>query len=95
MKNPFEKKNNTLLIAGIALGAAAAGAAIYFFREEIGEFINEYLDKEHEPLTEPDPQAYLHHPKKAPKTDREALLHHDILHGPDTHESEHHEDQQS
>ena len=29
---------------------------------------------------EPDPQAYLHHPTKAPKTDRDALLKHEVLH---------------
>ncbi len=33
MKNPFKKKNNTLLIAGIAIGAAAASLGYLFLTD--------------------------------------------------------------
>lgn len=83
MKNPFKKKNNTLLIAGIAIGAAAASLA-YLFLTESGTAVRQqlagYFGKDDaDDNEEEDPQAYMHHPGKAPKTDREALLKHELL----------------
>jgi len=87
MKNPFKKKDNTLLIAGIAIGAAAASLA-YLFLTESGSAVRQQFaglfGRERDELDEEqDPQAYMHHPGKAPKTDREALLKHEILHNTD------------
>lgn len=87
MKNPFKKKNNTLLIAGIAIGAAAASLA-YLFLTESGTAVRQQLagyfgKDETDDNDDEDPQAYMHHPGKAPKTDREALLKHEILHNTD------------
>jgi len=84
MKNPFKKKDKTLLIAGIAIGAAAASLA-YLFLTESGTAVRRqlagYFGKDEDgDQEEPDPQAYLHHPTKAPKTDRDALLKHEVLH---------------
>ena len=88
MKNPFKKKSNTLLIAGIAIGAAAASLA-YLFLTESGTAVRQQLagyfgqgqdDSDDE---DQDPQAYMHHPGKAPKTDREALLKNELLHNTD------------
>nr|WP_294795665.1 hypothetical protein [uncultured Mucilaginibacter sp.] len=83
MKNLFKKKNNTLLIAGIAIGAAAASLA-YLFLTESGTAVRQQLagyfgKDEADDSEEEDPQAYMHHPGKAPKTDREALLKHELL----------------
>jgi len=86
MKNPFKKKDNTLLIAGIAIGAAAASLA-YLFLTESGTAVRQqlagYFGKDGNEDENEDPQAYLHHPAKAPKTDREALLKHEVLHNTD------------
>lgn len=85
MKNPFKKHDNTLLIAGIAIGAAAASLTYLFLtdsgsavRKKLAGYLGYEQDNENEP--QQDPQAYLHHPGKAPKTDRDALLKHDLLH---------------
>ncbi len=85
MKNPFKKKSNTLLIAGIAIGAAAASLAYLFLtesgiavRQQIAGYFGKSDDADED--EEEDPQAYLHHPAKAPKTDREALLKNEVLH---------------
>ncbi|MGY3214989.1 hypothetical protein [Mucilaginibacter sp. HD30] len=89
MKNPFKKKDNTLLIAGIAIGAAAASLAYLFLtesgiavRQQLAGYFGQGQDDadDHE---EQDPQAYMHHPGKAPKTDRDALLKNEILHNTD------------
>ena len=86
MKNPFKKKDNTLLIAGIAIGAAAASLA-YLFLTESGTAVRQQLagffESEEDEDEEQDPQAYMHHPGKAPKTDREALLKNELLHNTD------------
>ena len=89
MKNPFKKKDNTLLIAGIAIGAAAASLA-YLFLTESGIAVRQQLagyfgqgQDESDDDEEQDPQAYMHHPVKAPKTDREALLKNELLHDTD------------
>ena len=90
------------MIAGIVIGAVAAGAAAYLLltekgaelRSEIGAQLDKLLGRE--PTlsadTHEDPQAYLHHKSKAPKTDRDALKKHDILHegGHEEHPEEHH-----
>ncbi len=93
MKNPFEKNDHKVLIAGIVIGTVAAGAAAYLFLTETGSQVRQqltghfgrmrdaFLGKQpEEPQT--DPQAYLQHQTKAPKTDRTPLLKHEILHDP-------------
>lgn len=100
MKNPFEKEKHTGLIAGIIIGSAAAGAAAYLIfsgkgatiRQEICssfERIRNTLMGTTEPNHEDHASDYLQKPHKTPKTDREALLKHQILteHG-DTDPSE-------
>jgi hypothetical protein len=88
MKNPFKKKDNTVLIAGIAIGAAAASFA-YLFLTESGTAVRQQLagyfgqEQDQSDDEEQDPQAYMHHPGKAPKTDREALLKNQVLHNTD------------
>lgn len=78
------KKTNDhkLLIAGLLIGVAAAGAAVYFFRDELAGLTGSFLGKAPETEICDDPQAYLHHSSKAPKTDREKLIKHEILHTP-------------
>ena len=98
MKNPFQKNDHKLLITGIVIGAAAAGAAAYLFltekgttlRGELREKFSKLFGGDAEPEMQEDPQAYLHQKNKAPKTDREALKKHAIL-----HDSEQHGEQQS
>ena len=85
MKNPFKKSDNTLLIAGIALGAAAVSVAYLFLTKsgaDVRQLLSGYLRRgsDTDGEQETDPQAYLHHTTKAPKTDREALLKHELLH---------------
>jgi gas vesicle protein len=100
MKNPFEKEKHTSLIAGVIIGSAAAGAAAYLIfsgkgatiRQEICssfERIRNTLMGTAEPAHDNDATDYLEKPHKAPKTDREALLKHQILTEPgDTDPSE-------
>jgi len=91
MKNPFEKNDHKVLIAGIAIGTVAAGAAAYLFLTETGSGIRKQLGGHltrlktafmggEQPAEEPHPADYLKKPHKAPKTDREALKRHEILH---------------
>lgn len=90
MKNPFEKENHTNLIAGVIIGTAAAGVAAYLMFSGKGAVIRDEICNSFERIrntlmgtAEPahDDQAfdYLEKPHKAPKTDREALLKHQIL----------------
>jgi len=92
MKNPFEKNDHKALIAGVIFGSVAAGAAAYLFltksgaavRQEITGHFNRVLAAftggEQEPA-EDHSWDYLQHPAKKPKTDREALLKHEIIGG--------------
>jgi len=43
MNNPLEKKDHTLLITGIVIGAIAAGAATYLLYTESGNELREKL----------------------------------------------------
>jgi gas vesicle protein len=85
-------KNNKTLITAILLGAAAAGAAAYMLLTEDGAELRSALsdqftklkdsvlgggEEEQEETSQPE---YLQHKQKAPKTDRDALLHGEILH---------------
>lgn len=97
MKNPFEKRDNTVLIASLALGTVAVGAATYFVLSEKGASLRQKVtdqfsrvrnlfnraDVEEHIETAP---AYTRKRAKAPKTDREALQHDEILHHPDNNE---------
>ncbi len=86
MKNPFVKHNNTALIASLALGTAAVGAAAYFlisekgsnWRQQIMERFGFAQNNQAEPQ-EVDHTAYLKKPHKATKTDRNDLLHHGTI----------------
>jgi hypothetical protein len=95
MKNPFEKNDHKVLIAGIIVGSAVAGAVAYLFLTETGANVRKELtghvnrirdavmgiEKKPEPAPEPE---YIHHEKpKAPKTDREALKKHEIIGAPE------------
>lgn len=97
MKNPFEKKDNTVLVASLALGTAAVGAATYFILSEKGAALRQKVTDQFsrvrnlfnkadiEEHAEPAP-VYVRKKAKAPKTDREALQHDEILHHPDNNE---------
>lgn len=91
MRNLFAKNDHKPLVVGILLGALATGAAVYFFYDDVAEFISTLLGKEQTVETAEDSQAYLHHKIKAPKTDREKLLEGEILHQPEV--IERHEEQ--
>jgi hypothetical protein len=90
MKNPFEKENHTSLIAGVIIGTAAAGIAAYLMFSGKGATIREEICSSFDRIRNtllgtPGPEEEDHHldylqkPHKAPKTDREALLKHEIL----------------
>jgi hypothetical protein len=91
MKNPFEKNDHKVLIAGVAIGSAVAGAIAYLFltetgatvRKELTGHINRIRDavmgvKPAAPEEE-HPADYMHPKPKAPKTDRAALKKHEII----------------
>jgi hypothetical protein len=92
MKNPFEKNDHKVLIAGIIIGSAVAGAVAYLFLTETGTTVRQELTGHINRIrdavmgVDPAPQEeehatdYLHneHPKK-PKTDREALKKHEVI----------------
>jgi len=84
MKNLFVKHNNhTALIASLALGTAAIGAAAYFLMTEKGSnWRQQMMDRfgfGQNEVEEPDHTAYLQKPRKTAKTDRNDLLHHGTI----------------
>ena len=85
MKNPFVKhNNNTALIASLAVGTAAVGAAAYFFMTEKGsnwrqQMMNRFGFGQNQAEEEVDHTAYLKKPHKSAKTDRDELLHHGTI----------------
>ena len=97
MKNPFERRDNTVLVASVVVGSVAVGAATYWLLTEAGTKVRERLTTQFNSLRsrfssnnqqdEVQPEiTYIHKRKKTPKTDREALLHHEILTEPDNNE---------
>ena len=91
MKNPFEKNDHKVLITGIIIGSALAGAAAYLFltdtgttvRQELSGHINRIRDAVMgvKPVPAEDRHAadYVHHEHlKQPKTDRATLKTHVI-----------------
>jgi hypothetical protein len=97
MKNPFEKRDNTVLVASVVVGSVAVGAATYFLLTEAGIKIRERFSNQFNSLrtrfaggdieqhAHPE-AAYTHKRKKSPKTNREALLKHEVLNAPDNNE---------
>ena len=84
MKNLFVKHNNhTTLIASLALGTAAVGAAAYFLMSAKGSnWRQQMMDRlgfGQNEVEEMDHTAYLQKPRKAAKTDRNDLLHHGTI----------------
>jgi hypothetical protein len=98
MKNPFERRDNTVLVASVVVGSVAVGAATYFLLTEAGSKIRERFTNQFNSLrtrfagggdieqhAHPE-AAYIHKRKKSPKTDREALLKHEVINAPDNNE---------
>jgi hypothetical protein len=96
MKNPFERRDNTVLVASVVVGSVAVGAAAYFLLTEAGAAVRERLITQFgrvrdlfgstaDEVAAPEVD-YIHKRKKLPKTDREALLKHEILTAPDHNE---------
>jgi len=97
MKNPFQKEDNTGIIVAAVVGAVAAGAAAYLLFTESGSSVREKIADQFNSLRNSisgsnsgedasqqehhHDQSYMQEPHKAPKTDREKLLKHEILHG--------------
>jgi hypothetical protein len=77
MRNPFEKNDHKIHIAGIPIGAAAA--AFYFFATNfpVSLTVCSARNRSRKHITT---QAYLHHKDKLPKTDREKLRKYEFLH---------------
>jgi len=80
MKNPFVKNSNhTALIASLALGTAAIGAAAYYLMSDKGtNWRQQMMDRlgfgRNEAQEETDHTAYMQKPRKASKTDRDDLM---------------------
>ena len=100
MNSPFKKQDNSALIAGIIISSVAAGTIAYLFttengnevRKQLKEKLNGFFDKLMEkPETDNHP-GHVHHESayqnrrkvKAPKSDREKILKHEILGHHDT-----------
>ena len=91
MKNPFEKNDHKVLIAGIVIGSLAAGAAAYLFLTETGSQVRRQLTGhlgrlrdtliggQPEDETAEETPAYLQQKGKAPETDREKLKKDEII----------------
>jgi len=78
MKNPFARHDNTALIASLAIGSVAAGAAAYLFMTEKGNNMRHQLMERlgfmhNEPIQQ-NHTDYLKRPQKQPKTDRDELI---------------------
>jgi DNA-directed RNA polymerase subunit M/transcription elongation factor TFIIS len=71
MKNPFEKEDNSLVIAAVAIGAIAAGAIAYLYTTRYGSIfrnkVNEKVEENKEHAT--DYLAKKSHQLKKKKTD--------------------------
>jgi hypothetical protein len=92
MKNPFEKESHSALIAGMVIGSAAAATAAYLLLTENGGAVrrriierllalrNSLMAVPAEEVPNEHANDYMHPKMKAPKTDREELLHHEIIH---------------
>jgi len=107
MKNPFEKNDHKVLIAGIVIGSVLVGAAAYLFLTETGAQVRQQLTghvdrmrdaflgakPEEEPApSEPEP---LPHKGKAPKTGREKVVKDELVPDPAAPHSDSSEEQQS
>jgi hypothetical protein len=91
MRNPFEKERHTGLIAGLIIGSVAAATVSYLMLTGKGAVIrkdladtfarlqNTVFGTQEQEEEEDHSTDYLQKPRKAPKTDREALLKHEIL----------------
>jgi hypothetical protein len=89
MKNPFEKEDNSVLIASIVIGSVAAAGVTYLLLTETGARVREELAKQVDRLRnlitgaeEPHEEHvidYIHKRTKAPKSDREAILKHGVI----------------
>jgi hypothetical protein len=88
MKNPLEKNDHKVLIAGIIIGSVIAGAAAYLFLTETGTTVcrelTGHLNRVRDAIMGGEPEQaeatpvnyYLHHDKpKPPKTDKDVLKH--------------------
>ena len=101
MKNPFEKRQSSALIAGIILSSVAAGTIAYLFMTENGSDVREQLkatikglisELTGTPAKAPHPE-HIHHEtayqnKRKPKTkksDKEKILKHEITGHHDEH----------
>ncbi len=95
MNSPFKKQDNSALIAGIILSSVAAGTIAYLFttengnavRKQLKEKLTKLLDKLTGKLETDTHPGHVHHETfyqnrrkvKAPKSDREKILKHEIL----------------
>jgi hypothetical protein len=91
MKNPFIKEEHNGLIAGLIIGSVAAATVSYLMltgkgaviRKDLSDAFGRIQDtifgsQQQEEQEEDHSKDYLQKPHKAPKTDREALLKHQI-----------------
>ena len=81
MKNIFDKRGNGVLVTSVTIGSVAAGTLAYLFLTEGGtnlrrrisdRFRNLFSKQEAQVIEVP---GYLKKKSRAPKTDREELLH--------------------
>jgi hypothetical protein len=91
MRNPFEKERHNGLIAGLIIGSVAAATVSYLMLTGKGAVIrrdladtfarlqNTVFGSHQQEEEEDHAKDYLQKPHKTPKTDREALLKHQIL----------------
>lgn len=87
MKKLFAKHDNTALIASLAIGSVAAGAAAYLFMTEKGSQMRQSLMERFgfmrsEPVNDDSHTDYTKKPHKQPKTDRDELIESHQKHDP-------------